>query len=278
MDRIGTWSALFLALSGCGAGPIANDDEVDTTESDTDDVGTDDAGTESSDTGSDTGDGDGDGDTETDTGPLECPPREVVTARFRVMPSLPMTATCTVTDEVDDGGDIYALMLDCEGTSITVSFESTIVPKPYADVGDMVALDYRVEASGRIVDRWLAIHRMTAPEGTLVLGAVAASTLDPPDTTLGQFFGDPTLTIASEQPCEPVMDPCGEFIRLGLDVSLEMFGPADPVFSQGSWYADFLAFGYSIVVEAATRRLPPITCSDVSDEWYQLAVVWFPSD
>jgi hypothetical protein len=107
---------------------------------------------------------------------------------------------------------------------------------------------------------------------------VAASSLDPPGTTLGEFFGDPTLTVADEQPCEVTMDRCGELQRLALGVSLNMFGPLDPVFDHGSWYADFLAFGYAIEVEAATRRITTVGCTDVPNEWFELLAVWFPSD
>ena len=144
----------------------------------------------------------------------------------------------------------------------------------------MVDLVYRVEAIGPTEDRWLAIHGFDSPS-ILLLGAVSASLLDPPGTTLGEFFHDPTLTVADEEPCDSTVDSCGELRRLALGVSIEPFeqiGALDPVFDHGSWYANFLAFGYSIEVETATQRVAPVDCDDVPDEWFPLLVVWFPSD
>ena len=60
--------------------------------------------------------------------------------------------------------------------------------------------------------------------------------------------------------------------------AFELIGALDPVFDHGSWYANFLAFGYSIEVETATQRVAPVDCDDVPDEWFPLLVVWFPSD
>jgi hypothetical protein len=256
MDRIGTWSALLLALSGCGAGPVTDDvgDEVDT----------------SSDTSTDD-------DTTSDTGTAECPAPNPVTASFRVSPPDPLTAICTVLDEVSDGANLYDLTLDCEGTNVTINIDSTIPSKPYVGVGEMVSFAYRYEPLSQTGDHWLAIHRVDAPD-VLLLGGVSASLLDPPGTTLGEFFHDPTLSVAADQSCEPSMDTCGESRRIALDVSLDMFGAGDPVFDHGSWFADFLAFGYSIEVEYAVQRVGPINCDDVPAEWFQLLVVWFPSD
>jgi hypothetical protein len=167
------------------------------------------------------------------------------------------------------------MTLDCAGVIVTVTLDSTILVMP--NPGEMVELDYRTDAVGQVEDRWLAIHQLEDQQA-LVLGAVAASRLDPPGTTLGEFFGDPALTIAAEQPCEATTDSCGELQRLALAVTLEMFGEADPVFDHGSWYGNFLAFGYSIEVEEATRRVPPVNCDDVPDEWFALLATWFPSD
>lgn len=50
------------------------------------------------------------------------------------------------------------------------------------------------------------------------------------------------------------------------------------IVDHGSWFADFLAFGFAIEVESATRRVPPHECDDVPDEWFALVAVGFPSD
>ena len=167
------------------------------------------------------------------------------------------------------------MTLDCAGVIVTVTLDSTILVMP--DPGATVELDYRTDAVGQVEDRWLAIHQ-TEEFGALVLGAVAASRLDPPGTTLAELFRDPTLTVGPEQPCAPTTDSCGEHQRLALAVSVDLFGPAGAVLDHGSWYADYLAFGYAIEVEEATQRLPPVNCEDLSDAWYQLLVTWFPSD
>jgi hypothetical protein len=274
MARIGFASALVFVLSACGAGPIAGDDEIgsDTETATLGDSTSDEGGTSEATDGTDDGDTETDTETDGDTGMLECPLHENVTARFRVTPSIPIATTCRIIEESLDPPDLYELRLECDDTEVTVNVESTISPLP--TTWDLfVLVDYRVDG----LDRWLAIHRESAPD-TLVLGAVAASVLDPPGTTLGEFFHDPTLTVADEQPCESSMDMCGEFQRLGLGVSLSQFGEGDRVFDHGTWYANFLSHGYSIAVEYAERRLAPSNCADLPDEWYQLLAVWFPSD
>lgn len=141
----------------------------------------------------------------------------------------------------------------------------------------MVELDYRSEADGWADNRWLAIHNVEGPMG-LVLGALDSTTLAPPGTTLAAFFRQPQLREADEQPCGPSDDGmgCGEIQRLALAVSTEL-GEGNPVFDHGSWFADFLAFGYWIEVEQAWRHLPG-GCDDVRASYFSLLVVWFPSD
>lgn len=265
--RLGT--TLLLALSGCGAGPVTGDDEAGdsetsaTTETSTDTDTTDTTDTtETTDTDTDT--------TDTDTGTLECPPPQPVTARFTVTPAVPLTATCTVTSEVSDFLDHYEMMLDCAGTEVTVAVDSTILRMP--NPGAMVEFDYRTDG---LDAHWLAIHQLVDQQA-LVLGGVSAWSLEPPGTTSAEFFRDPVLWVAPEQPCETTNESCGDVRRLALNVTIDWLGPLDPVFDHGSWYADFLAFGYAIEVEVATR-IEANQC-DVPDERFELLVVWFPSD
>src|SRR5690349_9728120 len=109
MDRIGTPLSVLLALAGCGSGPIGMDDEVGDSVGDTTDGSTDGSTDDST-------EDDVDGDTETDTGTTECPPRETVTARFRVTPSTPIQATCYLVSEDYNSLNHYEMLLDCEGT------------------------------------------------------------------------------------------------------------------------------------------------------------------
>jgi hypothetical protein len=263
MNRLEFGSALLLALTGCGSGPIAGDDEggdaSETSAADTTDGGTDGLDT---DTDSDA--------TDTDTGTPECPSQQPVTARFTVTPDVESTATCAVVSEASDGRGHYEMQLDCAGTDVTVVIDSTIprMPSP----GATVEFDYRRYGQDY---HWLAIHDVD--QQTLVLGGVNGLSLDPPGTTLAEFFGDPVLSVADEQKCGTTREWCGEMQRLGLDVEIEGFGPFDPVFDRGSWYADFLAFGYAIEVEVATR-IEPYRCVDGPAQRYELLVVWFPSD
>jgi hypothetical protein len=186
------------------------------------------------------------------------------------------TATCVVIEEIHDGDHIYYLELDCDGTPVAINVESTIFVQPYVAPMTVVELDYRTDPDAPN-DHWLAIHR--SDSDALVLGGVQASHLDPPGTTLAEFFRNPGLSVAIDQPCELMSDSCGDYLRLALDVTVDRFGlTGDPVFDHGSWYADFLAFGFSIEVESAMRRVPPNECDDAPDEWFALLAVWFPSD
>jgi hypothetical protein len=272
-----------LVLLGCGAGPIAatSDGTETSASSDPDTSGDGDGDPGDGDGDGDPGDGDGDpGDGDGDPGdgdgdPLECAPSEPVTARFTVSPATARTATCTVTEQIYDGDFIYYLELDCDGTPVRIDVESTIAVQPYAGEASIVELDYRTDPNAPN-DHWLAIHRTDAD--ALVLGGVSASQLDPPGTTLAEFFRNPGLSVATEQPCAALTDSCGDYLRLALDVTVERFGLGGQVFDHGSWYANYLAFGFSIEVESATRRVPPNECDDAPDEWFALLVVWFPSD
>ena len=95
---------------------------------------------------------------------------------------------------------------------------------------------------------------------------------------MADFFRDPALSVAAAQDCELRSDSCGELRRLALEVSTELGNGSELVFDHGSWFVDFLAFGYVMEVEQATRRVAPIVCDDVPEEWFQLVAVWFPSD
>jgi hypothetical protein len=265
---------LSLALLACGARSIT-DGTDSSTSSETDASSTDSSSTGDGD--GDAGDGDGDGDAgDGDGDSRECTPPQPVTAGFTVSPATALTATCVVIEEIHDGDDLYHLELDCNGTPVAVNVESTIAVLPYIEPMRMVELDYRTDP-GAPNDRWLAVHRVGTD--TLMLGGVSASHLDPPGTTLAELFRNPGLSVATEQPCAPLTDSCGDYLRLALDVTVERFGlTGGPVFDHGSWYADFLAFGFAIEVESATRRVAPTDCSDVPDEWFALLAVWFPSD
>jgi hypothetical protein len=261
--------SLSLALLGCGAGPLPST-SGGTDSSTSSDVDTGSTGDGDGDGDGDAGDGDGDGDS------LECTPPQPVTAGFTVSPATPLTATCVVIEEIHDGDDVYFLALDCNGTPVAVNVESTILALPYIEPMTMIELDYRTDP-GAPNDHWLAIHRVGTD--TLMLGGVSASHLDPPGTTLAEFFRNPGLSVATDQPCDPATDSCGDYLRLALDVTVDRFGlTGGPVFDHGSWYADFLAFGFAIEVESATRRVAPTECDDVPDEWFALLAVWFPSD
>ncbi|HVH98329.1 MAG TPA: hypothetical protein VM869_06455 [Enhygromyxa sp.] len=250
----------FVSLLGCATDPPA-DETADASETDGD--------------GDGDGDGEGDGDGDGDGAPHECAPPNPVTARFTVTPPEPRTATCALQSETSDGLDAYSMTLDCEGVIVTVTLDSTILIMP--NPGEMVALDYRTEMTGPIEQRWLAIHQVENQQA-LVLGAVSAMDLAPPGTTSGEFFRDPSLAIVPELVCESMTDACGDWQRLELMVALEQFGPSGSVFDHGSWYANYLAFGYAIEVEEALRRAPVSSCDDVPLFWFQLLVTWFPSD
>jgi len=188
--------------------------------------------------------------------------------KFNVTPPEPLQASCSIQGESESDSE-YEMVLDCEGSEVSITIDSTIPVKPHPS-GTM-ALDYRVEGE----QRWLALQQ-TADTEALVLGGVSAASLDPPGTTLAALFGDPGLHVADEQPCEIMPDACGDSQRLALAVDLDWFGPGDPVFDQGSWYANFLAFGYAIEVERARVVLDP--CPEQPAAAFELLVTWFPSD
>src|SRR5690606_21977282 len=190
------WVLVCLSLGPLACGPGSADDDGD---SETLGDGDGDPGDGDGDPGDgdgDPGDGDGEpGDGDGDPGdgdgepePLECTPPNPVTARFTVTPAARRAGTCALDSEAFDGTDGYEMILDCAGESVTVTLDSTIAHMP--NPGEMVELDYRTEPAGLIEDRWLAIHQVENMQA-LVLGAVAASRLDPPGTTLAEFFGDP---------------------------------------------------------------------------------------
>ena len=214
------------------------------------------------------GDGDGGpGDGDGDPPPLECPAPLDATAQFEVDPPEARQAMCVYQGESFDNSGIYELTLDCEGEFVGVRIDSSIQQLP--DVGGDMSLDYRVEGA----QRWLALRREGGP-GVLVLGGVSAARLDPPGTTLSEFFGDPGVRIAEQQPCEgSVEQPCGSGQRLALALSDAQFGEIGHVFDAGSYITNFLAYGYAVEVERAVEFLDPQACEGPGS--FQLLATWY---
>ena len=89
-------------------------------------------------------------------------------------------------------------------------------------------------APGRIAENLVTNTLAITLAGAIAHGAIAAETLDPPGTTLAEFFGNgPTLSVANEQPCPPAPAPCGSThaptcllpcknVSLGQDLSFDM--------------------------------------------------------
>lgn len=214
------------------------------------------------------GDGDGEaGDGDGEPPPLECPAPLDVTAQFDLDPPEPRQAMCSYQGESLDNSGTYELTLDCEGEFVRVRIDSSIQQLP--DVGGEMSLDYRVEGS----DRWLALRREGGP-GVLVLGGVSAARLDPPGTTLAEFFVDPAVRVAEQQPCEEAAErPCGSTRRLALALSDAQFGEIGHVFDAGSYITNFLAYGYAVEVERALEYLDPEACG--APGVYQLLATWY---
>ena len=221
------------------------------------------------------GDGDGDpGDGDGDPEPLICPEPEDVSVSWYVVPPIPRAGTCTLLDHW--GEDTYQqLDLDCEGDPISVTLDASLAAWMHPDTE--LTLDYRTNDTALGTERWLAIHNAD-PNGpmALALGAIDATQLDPPGSTLAEFFGVPVLSVSEEQPCPTTPDEsCGDLRRLGLDVTHEL-GMDGPVYDRGSWYADFLSHGYQLDVAQAWRREGD--CEDQLPSLFELSVTWFPSD
>ena len=267
---------VLLAVSGPGCGPDAPPAEEGAATGEATSTSTGDGDGDPGDGDGDIGDGDGDpGDGDGDPGdgdgdePLECAEPEPVEieAQFVVDPPEPIQAACSLIGENMSNQVDYEMVLDCEGVEVTISLLSTIAYKP--SPGGMMNLDYRVDGD----QRWLAL-RQDFDMGALILGAVAAETLDPPGTTLPALFGDPSLLIADEQPCPPVPDGCGAQ-RLALSIEVELIGDVGHVFDHESWLASFLAFGYAIEVEYAVALTQPDACPEESPGRFELLVTWF---
>jgi hypothetical protein len=248
------------------AGETGDTDEAEAGDGDGD-VGSGDGDGTSGDGDGSSGDGDGDG---------ACPPPETVLARFWLdPPAASLDTICAVAGESVVGSE-FTVTFDCgpDGT-ITLGAQTTLAYNPPPFPANLpLSLTYRTASVGPNQDRWLAIHDMG---GLLRFGAIAATSLDPPGLTNAAFFGGLGLTEA-EPTCAPESDSCGDYDRLWLDVDEPMFGPTGRVHDHGSFFVDFLAYGWSIEVEEATRRLAPVGCDDVPQRWFQLVAEWFPSD
>lgn len=218
--------------------------------------------------------GDGDGDGDGDDVPLECAPPNDVFADFTVTPTgIASGVICMlIGDNAED--TFYEMTYDCDGETVTIQIESTIAVKPTP--AQMVRILYRDQALVFGEERWLAVRDI---DGNLVLGGISGWHLHPHNFPLEEFFGFPILIESTEQPCDvvPHETGCGLVRRLALDVVTE-FGVGDPVFDHGSWYADYLGYGYAIEVEEAWGFEEGASCTDIPSGWFQLLVVRFPSD
>ena len=130
------------------------------------------------------------------------------------------------------------------------------------------------------INRWLALRTAGGESDQLLVGAVSSSVLDPPGTTLQAFFGisvgAPAVTEAAGL-CTPVDDRCGPLERLAIDFTLDV-GASVRVFDHHTKLLDVLAYGWAFTVEHAARYPAEQTCDDMPPAWYELAMVWFPSD
>ena len=227
-------------------------------------TGTGDGGTTGTGDGGTAGTGDGDGD------PLACTPPDPdeIVARFEVTPSVPIEASCTLVSQGTSTPFDYQMLLDCDGTEVEIAVTSTLTypPSPWG----AVRVDYRMDGE----QRWLAVHD-EGPAALLLLGAIAAETLDPPGATLVEFFGNgPIPGVADEQPCLAQPAPCGNTQRLALTVDASGI-PTMHVFDQESWLINLLAYGHGMEVERAVAQTEPGACPADPPARFDLVYAWY---
>ena len=295
VDRFGCFGGVLVVLLGCGPTPIddgdgtgsasgasttalaSTDASASSTVSDVTTSEATDATTRGDTTGTETGPGSTDG---TETGEAACPPPEDVAVTFSVSPDETFSATCTVASVTGDE-TTTTIGLDCDGTEATLVV--TITPPsagPHVFEGELVQLDHVVDQIFW-TNRWVALRSAGGESDQLLLGAVDGSTLDPPGTTLDAFlgggsYGSPTVAVADGL-CMPEDDSCGPLERLALDFTLARLGTRR-AFDHGTAFVDVLAFGFAYTVEQATQYPSEQTCDDNPPAWFDLAMIWFPSD
>ena len=100
---------------------------------------------------------------------------------------------------------------------------------------------------------------------------VAASTLDPPGTTLTALLESPEVELV-EGPCDPIEDLCGPLARRGLHFTY--FEPGGTIYDHdhGIFGLDFVSRFEAIVERAGD--LPTNACMDPPPRWYQFGFSW----
>lgn len=202
-----------------------------------------------------------------------CAPAEAVAAAFLLDPE-PVgdvdDAACVVTSIVAEG-DAWVGGLACGDQIYALTITATPALAPELAVDAMVRLDYRRD-DVFWVNRWVALR--SGDGFRTLVGGVSSSALDPPGTTIGEFFVDPTL-VEVDGVCAPAAATCGDEERLAIEMSLGEYPTL--VLDHSSAYADILAYAIHIVVESARRSIR-MTCDDYPEAWYQLVFVWSSSD
>lgn len=215
------------------------------------------------------------------TGPWdECvDPQGDVAASFQITPDQDISAVCTV---LARGGDpsTSVVELDCEGSAVTVTMSNEPLQlAPFVGVGDSVRLEYVTDPIFW-VNRWLALFTTGGLTDRLLVAGISGSTLDPPGTTLDAFLDDgsggPVLD-QLEDVCEPTPSDCGQEQRTGLLLTLSD-GATLRVVDGNADLLDLLAYGYGLVVHTAEHNLRPILCEDLPSAWYEVLLVYFPSE
>lgn len=180
-----------------------------------------------------------------------CPEPMALDLDFELMPSPAKVDEECLVAAIDHDVDAFTLTLSCVQQSFTLWVASSeLQPPGLAGIGEEVHLSY-VQAEGEIgIEQWLAIrHDRHAGIDKTVLGLVSAARLDPPQTTLNEFFVSPEVAI-SDGLCAPEDTPCGQTERVGLRFS-EAFGEAVVLDQQVGYYGvDFVSQSLA-VVEAA---------------------------
>jgi hypothetical protein len=218
--------------------------------------------------GTDTTDTEGD----TDTSDLECMAPQAVELGFELTPALAeLDESCLVLEEIIEEGS-YSLALSCELSELTLTVTSSppLSAPSGVEVGELIGLTYVTSDDGQ----WLTLKQVGEPFGsTTVVGMVSAATIDPPGTTLSEFFGAPEVELVDGQ-CEPHDDLCGPLERVGLLFSYFLNSPGDAIFDHdyGSFGIDFASHFEGVVERAGD--LPTNACVDPRPKWFTFGFTW----
>ncbi len=207
------------------------------------------------------------------TGGQTCPPitPEVITADFTVNPEPSEgvdTLSCVVLSVTNEQTST-TLELTCGGPpdapQVTLTYGALVHTPPALIEGDGVTLSVAVDTPFWM-NRWFALFRSGGAESELLAAGIRADRLDPPGMTFGEFLQGAADLATVDGLCPDEPGDCGKQRRLALDLTAA--GETTRVVSPG----DGVAGGLALLVEFATLNVPPIQCSDLPGEWFDLVI------